>query len=173
MRHSKKVKTRINWPWALLVASLAAVALVGVILASTRYDRSATIEISLDQREPVQGTIYVGEEVAVPGIYPFNSDDTIRDILAAAGGPAEGADLSHLSLTGSAQSKARQRVDINSADQWLLEALPGIGEILAQRIIDYRQQNGPFENTIDITKVSGLGKDTYDKIKELITVNGY
>jgi competence protein ComEA len=110
----------------------------------------------------------------MPGFYPFNSNDTIVDMLQAAGGAREGVDLSRLRLSaasgnGTAES---QRVDINRAGVWLLEALPGIGNTLAQRIVDYRTQNGPFRNTADLTNVSGIGKDTYGKIRDLITVNG-
>jgi len=52
----------------------------------------------------------------------------------------------------------------------LLEALPGIGETRAQAIIDYRQQNGPFHNINELTKVEGIGIATYEKIKHLISV---
>ena len=62
------------------------------------------------------------------------------------------------------------KINLNSADAWLLEALPGIGEIKAQAIIDYRQQNGLFKNTAELIKVDGIGLDLYDQIKHLITV---
>jgi competence protein ComEA len=56
---------------------------------------------------------------------------------------------------------------------WLLQALPEIGETLAQRIVDYRQQNGPFRNTSELMKVAGIGAATYQQIKDLITVKDY
>jgi competence ComEA-like helix-hairpin-helix protein len=172
MGHNKKARTRINWLWVSLIASLVAITLVGVILAATSYDRGATVEISLAHHEPAEGTIDFGDGFAIPGSYPFSSGETIGDLIAAAGGPDPGADPSHLELTLAGQSKGQQRVDVNRAGKWLLEALPGVGEVLAQRIIDFRQQNGPFANTVDITRVSGLGMDTFDKIKNLVTVNG-
>ena len=61
------------------------------------------------------------------------------------------------------------RIDINLADAVLLETLPGIGPALAQRIIEYREMNGPFETVDEIQEVSGIGPAKYDGIKELIT----
>jgi competence ComEA-like helix-hairpin-helix protein len=63
-----------------------------------------------------------------------------------------------------------QRIDINRAEAWLLEALPGIGPSKAQAIIDYRQQNGGFGHITEITEVPGISTTIYDNIKDLITV---
>jgi competence ComEA-like helix-hairpin-helix protein len=63
-----------------------------------------------------------------------------------------------------------QKIDINRAEAWLLEALPGIGPSKAQAIIDYRQQNGGFGDITEITRVSGIGQSLYENIKDLITV---
>jgi comEA protein len=63
-----------------------------------------------------------------------------------------------------------QKIDINRAEAWLLEALPGIGPSKAQAIIDYRQQNGGFGDITEITQVPGIGQSLYENIKDLITV---
>jgi comEA protein len=63
-----------------------------------------------------------------------------------------------------------QKIDINHAEAWLLEALPGIGPSKAQAIIDYRQQNGGFKHITEITRVEGIGPAIYEQIKDLITV---
>ncbi len=68
------------------------------------------------------------------------------------------------------QPEAPQKIDINRAEAWLLEALPGIGPSKAQAIIDYRQQNGGFKNISEITRVEGIGPAIYEQIKDLITV---
>ncbi len=67
-------------------------------------------------------------------------------------------------------SELPHRIDINRAEAWLLEALPGIGETRAQAIIAYRQQNGGFGHIIEITNVKGIGPTIYEDIKDLITV---
>ena len=63
-----------------------------------------------------------------------------------------------------------QKIDINRAEAWLLEALPGIGPSKAQAIIDYRQQNGGFSDITEILEVEGIGQDYLRQIKDLITV---
>jgi competence protein ComEA len=67
-------------------------------------------------------------------------------------------------------SAGNGKVNLNTANQAELEDLPGIGEILAQRIIDYRTQRGPFRTIEDIKEVSGIGDKRFEAIRELITV---
>lgn len=63
-------------------------------------------------------------------------------------------------------------VNINTADADTLTALPGIGQVLAERILAYRQQNGPFRAIEEITKVEGIGEKKAEAILDLITVGG-
>lgn len=60
-------------------------------------------------------------------------------------------------------------VNINTASLEELDALPGIGPTTAQKILDYREENGPFSSIEDILNVSGIGPATFDEIKDLIT----
>jgi competence protein ComEA len=70
--------------------------------------------------------------------------------------------------TGS--SEAGQRININTASVDALVALPGIGPTLAQRIVEYRQANGPFSRPEDIKKVKGIGDGIFAEIKDWIAV---
>ena len=61
-------------------------------------------------------------------------------------------------------------VNINTATSDQLMTLPGIGQVMAARIIQYREENGDFKSAADITKVSGIGDKTFAAVAELITV---
>ena len=63
-------------------------------------------------------------------------------------------------------------VNINTATKEELDALPGIGPVKAQAIIDYRTKNGPFKTPEDIMKVSGIKEGEFSKLKGLISVRG-
>ena len=62
-------------------------------------------------------------------------------------------------------------IDINTATLEEFDSLPGIGPTTAQKIVDYRDANGPFAAIEDIMNVSGIGPSTFEDIKDLITVN--
>ena len=63
-------------------------------------------------------------------------------------------------------------VDINTADLTALMTLPGIGQTLASRIIEYRNTHGPFESVAELLKVDGIGAGKLESILELITTGG-
>ncbi|MEE9324063.1 MAG: ComEA family DNA-binding protein, partial [Dehalococcoidia bacterium] len=74
------------------------------------------------------------------------------------------------SLPESDASPGAELININTASAELLDTLPGIGPVMAKAIIDYREENGPFQRTLDIMKVSGIGEKTIEGIADLITV---
>ncbi|HKI50128.1 MAG TPA: helix-hairpin-helix domain-containing protein [Desulfobacteria bacterium] len=65
---------------------------------------------------------------------------------------------------------AADKVNINTADKEVLSSLTGIGPVTAERIIEYRDKNGPFKSKEEITKVKGIGEKTFQKIKDLIVI---
>lgn len=64
-------------------------------------------------------------------------------------------------------------ININTADKETLVALPGIGDVLAQRILDYREEHGSFSHVEELLNVEGIGKRKMEAIVDLITVGGY
>jgi len=161
-----------NRYWALIIILLIAVIVIGGIVAWSRYSPPHPIEISLPPSPQFQGEIYIGGAMNNPGLYPLKPGDSIEALIQAAGGITDNADLTRLKLyipiVG--EKEEPQKIDINRAEAWLLNALPGIGEGRAQAIIDYRQQHGAFHNITEITNVEGIGPSTYEQIKNLITV---
>jgi len=128
-----------------------------------------------------------------PGVYEFTEGARVIDAIDAAGGARSGAVLEALNLaapltdgtqilvpregqegvapapvTGGAVAGAL--VNVNSAIATELEELPGIGEVIAQRIIDYRTENGPFATVDELIDVSGIGDAILESIRELVTV---
>jgi competence protein ComEA len=64
------------------------------------------------------------------------------------------------------------KVNINTADQKALEALPGLGPAKAKAVIEYREKNGAFRSVDDLKNVSGIGEKTIEDVKGKVTVDG-
>ncbi len=161
-----------NKYWTLITILLVAIIAIGSLIVWSRYSGSQPIEISVASGQEWQGRVYIGGAVGNPGFYPITAGDSIQDIIQAAGGITNGADVSGLKIyiPQVEEGFQPQKIDLNRAKAWLLEALPSIGEVRAQAIIDYRHQNGPFRNISEVTKVEGIGITTYEQIKHLVTV---
>jgi len=69
-----------------------------------------------------------------------------------------------------AQEQGTEKVNINTATAEEIAQLKNIGSAYAMRIVEYRQENGPFEKAEDILKVKGIGEKTYELNKKIITV---
>ena len=63
-------------------------------------------------------------------------------------------------------------VDINTADKETLMSLRGVGESFAERIIEYREQNGGFKAVQELTNIRGIGQTLVEKNREMLTVGG-
>jgi len=160
--------------YLFITVFLGIAAIAGGVMLAVQHNRNQPVEIVLSQTEPPEqsGQIYIGGAVANPGIYSLKEGDTFQTLLSDAGVESD-ADLSHIEIyvPREGEEQSPQKIDINRAEPWLLEALPGIGETRAQAIVDYRSENGPFKRIEDLLKVSGTGEATFDKIKDFITVS--
>jgi competence protein ComEA len=133
-----------------------------------------------------------------PGVYDFRQGDRVIDAIRMAGGGKSGADLQSINLAalltdgqqivvlkkgqggtgpgiaggGAAPGAggAEALINVNTATLDQLESLPGIGPALGQRIIDYRQEHGPFRKVEDLLNVSGIGDKTLAEIRSKVTV---
>ncbi len=161
-----------NQFWGVLILLLVATIIAGGISIGMQYRQPADIVISSPPTPEPSGYIHIGGAVNSPGFYPVNNGDTLEALIQAAGGTGAGADLARLRLyiPTTAEAEPPQKVDINRAEAWLLDALPGIGPARAQAIIDYRRENGQFQHISELTRIDGIGPAIYDELKDLITV---
>jgi len=127
-------------------------------------------------------TIYVEGEVNASGKYKFPSTWKLSDVFELLG-TKEDADLSVFDLTRNIidkehiyVSKIKEQIEdndslinINKASKSELMSLPGIGEVIASRIIEYRKKT-PFSSIDDLRNVSGIGNSVFEGLKDLITV---
>ena len=163
-----------------VIAILVIIIVVGgavFLYRQTSLPHSTEIVISSPSPEI---TVYVEGEVANPGVYTLADGGLIEDAIEVAGGFTSDADQGTVNLAASLRDGDQihvygigdvpQKINLNTADAWLLEALPGIGEVLAQRIIDYRGENGPFQQIDDLTKVDGIGPAILENLRDKITV---
>ena len=166
--------SRADRVYIFITVFLLIAAIIGGIMLGLQGSRTQPVEIVLSRIEPPtqSGEIYIGGAVANPGIYSLREGDALQTLLSDAGVEPD-ADLSHIEIyiPQAGQTASLQKIDINRAESWLLDALPGIGETRAQAIVDYRNENGPFKRIEDLLKVSGIGEGTFDEIKDYITVS--
>lgn len=97
-------------------------------------------------------------------LYIPNKNEIISEYIISATGNTESEGSSSNNLKG------ENKVNINTATQSELDQLPGIGPSIAQRIIDYREENGNFQKIEDVQNVKGIGDAKYEEIKDKITV---
>jgi competence protein ComEA len=157
----------------LIAVLLVAVIVTGAIIIWARFNPGQPVDITTPPTPELQGQIYIEGAVSNPGLYPLISGDTLEDLIQAAGGITDNASPDDVTLyiPEAEEGEPTQKIDINRAEAWLLDALPGIGETRAQAIVDYREQNGPFHSINEIVNVEGIGSVTYEEIKDLITVS--
>lgn len=144
--------------------------------------------------DPALILVDVAGWVREPGVYEFHEGDRVIDAIQAAGGARRGAQLDALNLaapladgtqvlvsrrvagqgaagvTVPGVGSAGGLINVNTASASDLEALPGIGEVLAQRIVDYRTEHGPFATVDDLLDVSGIGDAILGDIRDQVTV---
>lgn len=176
-----------------LAGFLSGLLATGIILLLSSPPRGQPIELKpLPSPPPLQ--IHVTGGVRDPGVYTLPRGSIVQEAIAAAGGALEPAALQRLNLAAPLQpaqqvyvpapadltavapdrslepmeDPASTLLSINEATEPELERLPGIGPSLAQAIVRYRQEHGPFETIEQLTNVPGIGPAKLDGIRDFI-----
>ena len=164
-----------------------------VEVSTTPSGATASASVSASPSPEVVVLVDVAGWVRQPGVYEFTDGARVIDAIDAAGGARPGALLQALNLaapladgtqilvpregqegvapppvTGGAV--AGGLINVNTAAATELEELPGVGEVIAQAIVDYRTENGPFASVDQLLDVSGIGDATLENIRDLVTV---
>ena len=178
---------------------LASGILFGLFLAALVWvvARNPSGEVVILRPVPTEKPVIVHITGAVPrpGVYALPQGARIQDAISAAGGFLAEAEKSQLNLAQLLEDGEKldipfvegalpllatpgptvvavttELININTASAEELDSLPSIGPSLAQRIIEYREENGPFINAEDIINVPGIGPGNYERFKDQITV---
>jgi len=142
---------------------------------------------------PAEVVVDVVGAVARPGLYRLEEGTRIADAVALAGGTTRKANLTAVNLAaplvdgsqivvprrgapapppaavdvGAAGAPAAP-IHLNTATLEQLETIPGVGPVTAQRIVDFREQNGPFQSVDELDAVSGIGPKRLEQMRELV-----
>lgn len=142
-------------------------------------------------------SVYICGEINKPGVYSLFQDDRLIKLIEMAGGFTQKADMQAVNLAekledeafikipsaifdsngtiinaaNNSEVQAALKININTATKEQLESLPRIGEALAQRIIDYRENNGRFKDIKELNNVSGIGDKIFEGLMDKITVH--
>lgn len=176
---------RVQWIGAGLLLLLA----VG---AGAWYARSSPepppMVVARSPAEPESLTVHVSGAVVSPGLVEIPSGSRVADAIAAAGGAGPGARLGALNLAaplvdgqqlvvpdaaagatvGGVAPDPRVRVNVAGISE--LERLPGVGPVLAERILQHRDEHGPFEVVEDLLDVPGIGEGKLAALRDAVAV---
>jgi competence protein ComEA len=180
-------------PQKIALSIIAAIVLLLSIFMVVRGNTEANAVPEIIPITIAEPEIFVDVTGAVnkPGVYSLTGRSRVIDAIKAAGDSAPGADLSTINLarvlndgeqiyvdstvvnsSGQRVSKkvASGPININRATLRQLDALDGIGPVIAGRIIEYRKKNGSFLTIDDLQKVSGIGAAKFTQIKSKVRI---
>ncbi len=136
--------------------------------ADTQLELSSSVDIT--SADSV--TVIASDSLPNPGVYTLPVGSTLDQAIDMVV-PHPGVSVEFLLRPADSAGVDPQRIDLNHAEPWLLEALPGIGEKRAAGIIRYREEHGGFTAPEELLFVEGIGPVTYEAIEDLVTVTPF
>ena len=177
---------------ALLIAALFLGGRFFVGSGTARVERAPAADGEIEAVAPARLVVHVVGAVRRPGLYRLAHGARIADAVRRAGGATRRADLSLVNLAaqvsdgtqvvvprraveaaapsgeGDAAAPASGPVHLNTATLEQLDALPGVGPVTAQKILDYRQQHGAFSSIEDLDAIPGIGSARLEQLRGLV-----
>ncbi|GAA1692518.1 hypothetical protein GCM10009808_07070 [Microbacterium sediminicola] len=171
----------------LVLGALAVTVAIGVIRSASAPVETVVDATTVEIAEPSL-YVHVSGAVTAPGLYLLPPGARVVDAVAAAGGFSEDADRAAVNLARSVSDGEQLvvlregevagpqtgtgdgLVNLNTADIAALDTLPGIGPAIAQRIIDWREDNGRFTSVEDLLAVSGIGAKLLAGIRDMVGI---
>lgn len=170
--------------WFLGIASLIAV--IVVVLFAWIDSRKIPV-ISFYATPHTQLAVDIRGAVSTPGVVYMEPGDRLIDVVNEAGGLSPDADATLINMSArvtdgqvivlptqatASGEPSDERIDINSATADELTQLPGIGDVLAARIVAYREANGPYQSVDDLAEVEGISANKVDELRPYVQVSG-
>jgi competence protein ComEA len=181
----------------LAAALVVLVAVAAALLLQLPRRPALEVTLPSSPAGPPAIKVHVVGAVAAPGVYQLEVDARVEDALRVAGGPSPSADLSTLNLAtpvrdgqqvvipqmrtdvpssipissttpSGAPPASSGKLNLNAASGKELEALPGIGQVTAQKILDYRAHNGAIVSLEELRDAKVITASMYDKIRDLV-----
>ena len=168
----------------------------GIFVEESDIQVSKTGDTDIFLEEPKRIIhVEIKGEVEKPDVYKVEEGSIVKDLIDKAGGLTEKANIENINrakkisdneliiipndsnvdeVSGSNFTNTTEeengKININTADLSKLKEIPGVGDVKAKSIIDYREKNGGFKSIEDMKNIDGIGDKTFEKIKDSITI---
>ena len=170
----------------MILGGLIGLLIAGVVLLLSSPPRGEPLTLAA----PANMRVHVAGAVGRPGVYELPIGSIVEDAIQLAGGLSADASGGRINLAGSLQDgqqvfvpsdngpapkgsnleETALQIAVNIAAAPELERLPGIGPVLAQRIVEYRELNGPFQAIEDLLEVEGIGPAKLESLAKHLVV---
>ena len=167
---------------------------------SDEKDNQGKEQIKIENTNKKTITVFISGEVKNPGVVAIDAEKRLSDAVNELGGTTENADLNKVNLAMKLKDESHyiipkigdnleshnkktfenniendlnnknNLININAASIQELDALPGVGEATANKIVNYREEKGKFNSIEEIKNVNGIGDKKYEELKTLISI---